>query len=79
MVDWLRIVCFCLYEICSFWRNILYIFFRFLLDSKSWCLSVMYGTCVRTVLLFTIIDWLWRRHKQHNRTERRAVEYCMYI
>ncbi len=25
-------------------------------------------------------NWvLWRRHKQHNRTERRAVEYCMYI
>ncbi len=22
---------------------------------------------------------LWRRHKQHNRTERRAVEYCTYI
>jgi hypothetical protein len=22
---------------------------------------------------------LWRRHIQHNQTERRAVEYCMYI
>ena len=22
---------------------------------------------------------MWRRHKQHNRTERRAVEYCTYI
>ncbi len=28
-----------------------------------------------------IMDYivLWRRHKQHNQTERRAVEYCMYI
>ncbi len=22
---------------------------------------------------------VWREHKQHNRTERRAVEYCTYI
>ena len=26
-----------------------------------------------------LLGTLWRRHKQHNRTERRAVEYCMYI
>jgi hypothetical protein len=26
-----------------------------------------------------LILLLWRRHKQHNQTERRAVEYCMYI
>jgi hypothetical protein len=22
---------------------------------------------------------VWRKHIQHNQTERRAVEYCMYI
>jgi len=22
---------------------------------------------------------MWRRHIRHNQTERRAVEYCMYI
>jgi hypothetical protein len=35
------------------------------------------------LMLCNIARWfklkLWRRHKQHNQTERRAVEYCMYI
>ena len=30
-------------------------------------------------LSFQSMISVWRRHKQHNRTERRAVEYCIYI
>ncbi len=35
--------------------------------------------CCTSFLQFSPDITLWRRHIRHNQTERRAVEYCMYI
>jgi hypothetical protein len=42
-------------------------------------LATLHVQCFASILLFLaspLCLQLWRRHKQHNRTERRAVEYC---
>jgi hypothetical protein len=56
---------FCLYEIQTYLRNFLYIFFRFFLDLKSWCLSVMWCTVCLSVLYF-FFRWFIGRNSAIN-------------